>query len=330
MDSLTQIALGASVAAAVGGRTFGRKTLVAGALLATLPDLDVLLSYPDAIANYTYHRGFSHSLFVLSAFAFVLSWLCLRLKPEYRLHKVRLTLLIWLTLITHPLLDAFTTYGTQLFWPLTLPPVSWASIFIIDPLYTLPLLVAGIGLWFSRANLKWQRINYFCLTVSCCYLLFTQLGKQEVLKQAAQNPATNSAQLFISPTPFNTIAWRLLQYDGEHYYEGFTTLFNNQPIEWRQFATGRELIDDYQSPSLDRLEWFSHGLLKFELQDKQLLATDLRLGMADFYPFIFGLAKYKGQDLQPIESIKIESEGLRSQGIIDLYHQLVARRETLN
>ena len=52
MDSLTQIALGASVAGAVGFKPFGRKVLLAGAILGTLPDLDVLISYQTAIDNF--------------------------------------------------------------------------------------------------------------------------------------------------------------------------------------------------------------------------------------------------------------------------------------
>ncbi|WP_413692056.1 metal-dependent hydrolase [Psychromonas sp. KJ10-2] len=67
MDSITQIALGTSVAGLVGIKPFGRKALIAGALLGTLPDLDVLLNYQTAIQDFTFHRGFSHSLFVLTA-----------------------------------------------------------------------------------------------------------------------------------------------------------------------------------------------------------------------------------------------------------------------
>lgn len=81
MDSITQAALGAAVGGAVLGKRLGRKAIVIGALLGTLPDLDVALDYGDAIANVTEHRGFSHSLFVLTGLATLLAVLCARFAP---------------------------------------------------------------------------------------------------------------------------------------------------------------------------------------------------------------------------------------------------------
>ncbi len=125
MDSLTQAALGASLAGAVAGNTLGRSVLLTGAVLGTLPDLDVVIDYGTAVANFTQHRGFSHSLFVLAPLAVALAWLLWRWKPQ--LSFQRWLALTGLILITHPLLDAFTTYGTQLFWPIG-PPVAVSSI----------------------------------------------------------------------------------------------------------------------------------------------------------------------------------------------------------
>ena len=120
-----------------------RKALVAGAMLGTLPDLDVFIDFGDAVRNFTYHRGFSHSLFVLPGVA-VLIWMALRRWwAPVRAAPRPWLIAILLALITHPLLDAHTAYGTQLLWPLAPTPTSWSTLFIIDPLYTLPLL-AGV------------------------------------------------------------------------------------------------------------------------------------------------------------------------------------------
>ena len=93
-----------------------------GAALGTLPDLDVLIDYGDAVRNYTYHRGFSHSLFVLVPFALLLWLAILRWWAPAREAPVNWLFAVLLALVTHPLLDAHTTYGTQLWWPLTSPP----------------------------------------------------------------------------------------------------------------------------------------------------------------------------------------------------------------
>ena len=42
---------------------------------------------------------------------------------------------------THGLLDACTTYGTQLLWPFSDARIAWNVISIIDPLFTVPILL---------------------------------------------------------------------------------------------------------------------------------------------------------------------------------------------
>lgn len=144
MDSITQAVLGAALQGAVLGRLQGRRALLYGAALGTLPDLDVIIRYADPVSQMTYHRGFSHSLFVLTGLALLLAWLVNKCWPDKGYTLNRLFLAFWLVLITHPVLDAFTVYGTQLFWPLPVTPQSWAAVFIIDPVYTLPLVAAVI------------------------------------------------------------------------------------------------------------------------------------------------------------------------------------------
>ena len=304
MDSLTQIVLGASVSGAVGIKPFGRKVLITGALLGTLPDLDVLLTYQTAIEDFTLHRGFSHSLLVLSLFSVFLYWLILYFKPALSAHKKSLFLVIFLPLITHPLLDAFTTYGTQLLWPLDIQPTSWSSIFIIDPLYTLPLMFAVIGLWFREKTLKWQKINRIMLAFSCTYLILGQVQFWNIKQKLTHDPIAKSGHLFIAPTPFNTRVWQVLSYHDDTYYVSFTTALNDQPLSWQTYETGRSLINGFDSAELQRLEWFSGGLLRFTEQNDQLIATDLRIGLTDYYPFSFSIAEDKN-NWQEIKSNKM-------------------------
>ena len=153
-------------------------------MLGTLPDLDVFVDFGDAVRNFTYHRGFSHSLFVLPGVA-ALIWLALRRWwAPVREAPGRWFVAIGLALVTHPLLDAHTAYGTQLFWPLAVTPTSWSTIFIIDPLYTLPLLVGVIviGGWGARRNAG--RVLITGLVLSTAYLGWTWIGKTIVDRHA--------------------------------------------------------------------------------------------------------------------------------------------------
>lgn len=297
MDSITQAVLGASVQGALLGRWQGRKALLYGAMLGTLPDLDVVLDFGDAVADMTYHRGFSHSLLVLSLLSVLMAWMLRRFRPHPGYSGRRLWLSIWLVLTTHVLLDAFTTYGTQLFWPLTTPPVAISSIFIIDPLYTLPLLLAVIGgLAIGLQKRAGVRLQHVALALGSLYLLSTLAGKQmadQRLEQALVEMDIQPQATFSSPTPFNTLLWRVIAVDGDDYYEGLVSWFDAHPPRLerlpRHASAAQAVLAD--SPQHQRLRWFTGDLLRYDLIDDQWVVTDLRLGMTGYHPFRFALAR---------------------------------------
>ncbi|MCY1261110.1 LexA-binding, inner membrane-associated putative hydrolase [compost metagenome] len=308
MDSITQAMLGASIQGALLGRWQGRKALLYGALLGTLPDLDVVIRYTDAVEAMTHHRGFSHSIFVLSALAAVLTLLVRRWRPNPGYSTRRLFLALWLVLATHPLLDCFTSYGTQLFWPLMTPPIVWSSIFIIDPLYTLPLLAAVIGGLVFGLRDRSPRLPVAALALSSLYLLST-LGGQAMAKQrvheALERDGIRPQAMFITPTPFNTLLWRVIVLDGEDYHEALVGWFDREPPRLERIPRGTGLARRLRdSPQHQRLAWFTHGILRYDQIDQALVVTDLRLGMTGFHPFRFILAEYRDGHWQLVKEAR--------------------------
>ena len=304
MDSLTQAVLGASLQGALLGRWQGRRALLYGAMLGTLPDLDVVIDYGDAVADMTYHRGFSHSLLVLSLLAVAITLLARWLRPDPGYSRRRLFFAVWLVLITHPLLDAFTSYGTQLFWPLQTPPIAWSSIFIIDPLYTVPLLVAVVvglvrGL---RDRPQWLAISALCL--SSVYLASTLAGKwmaEQRVQDVLAERGIQSDVLFSTPTPFNSLLWRGTAVDGADYHEALVSWFDERPPRLERIPRGAELAERLSdSPQHQRLEWFTHGVLRYDQVGDQLIVTDLRLGMTGYHPFRFVMAERRDGQWQPL------------------------------
>ena len=167
MDSLSQIALGSAVAIGImGRRTAVWKAAAWGAMAGTLPDLDVLIDHGDDLSNMVLHRAESHALFWLTLFSPLLAWAASRLHREAPLFG-RWWLALWLVLITHPLLDAMTIYGTQLLLPFTNHPFAVGSVFIIDPAYTLPLVVgvvAALRLRDPQRGVRWNALGPSPLT----------------------------------------------------------------------------------------------------------------------------------------------------------------------
>lgn len=308
MDSITQALLGASVQASLLGRWQGRKSLLYGAMLGTLPDLDVLIDFGDAVANTTYHRGFSHSLFVLSVLAVALAWLIRRIRPHPDYSGMRLFLTLWLVLITHVTLDAFTSYGTQLLWPLTSAPIAWSSVFIIDPLYSVPLLLAvlaGAIAGFRGRAVRWTTA---ALILSTLYLGFTLTGKQMAERRVEAVLTHNdlqAQQLFSTPTPFNSLLWRVILVDGEDYYETLVSWFDTAPPELVRLPRNEGLATVLaDSPQHERLQWFTGGVMRYDVIDDLLLVTDLRLGMTGFHPFRFALAERVADDWRLIDHVE--------------------------
>lgn len=317
MDSLTQVVLGSTVAALAAPAQYRRTALLAGAALGTLPDLDVFwfkFSHNDIITTVTWHRGPSHSLIVLAVFGWLLWMVLKRFNTHVRDDPISWLWAIWLSLLTHPLLDAFTAYGTQLLWPLQMPPVMWSSIFIIDPLYTLPLLAGVIAAWFicSKKNmtssdsnkitykLKSQRWLIAGLLLSSTYLIWSVSAKlwvEQIATRSLVSLNLENAPRFSAPTPFNTLLWRVIVMTPDGYYIGDRSLIADSGA--MHFVFYKNDMDAFAqlppSQELQRLLWFTHGFVGIKAQgqgtdQEQLVVSDLRMGLEPNYIFHYLVA----------------------------------------
>jgi len=295
MDSLSQLALGAAVSVAVmGRRTAVWKSALWGAVAGTLPDLDVLIDQGDVIRNMVLHRAESHSIFWITLFSLPFSALVARLHGEWGLLR-RWWLALWLVLVTHPLLDAMTVYGTQLALPFSNYPFGVGSIFIIDPMYTLPLLVGVIWALVSGSGPRGQVVNAVGLLLSTGYLVWSFAAQQQVAQIARATLAQQGIvveHLLVTPTPFNTVLWRVVAVAGDDYHEGFYSLLDDQPkIKFDRFPRGNALAAELQGiDGVQRLVAFTKGFYKLEQQGSRLLITDLRMGQEPNYSFSFAVA----------------------------------------
>lgn len=287
MDSVTQVLLGSAVAATVAPKGYRKRAILTGAVLGTLPDLDVVLRYATDVDNFTHHRGFSHSLLLLPIFSIILVPL---LRRFYRsMSWLQLYCLIMLPLVTHPLLDAMTAYGTQLWYPFPVTPTFVSSIFIIDPLYSLWLLV-GVGLYGFASRWRWA--NSAGLIISTLYLGLgvgmQQLAKAELVKAY---PNTQKDQWFVGALTASPFCWRGV-YKGEAQY--IETAFN-------VFAANHMAEQNYlilppsaypKSTTFERLQWFNPNTVLRE-RNGQFISSDLRMGEFGSYVFEFIISPYK-------------------------------------
>lgn len=281
MDSLTQAVLGASVAAAIAPKSVRKKALLMGGILGTLPDLDVFLRYSNDIENFIRHRGFSHSLLVLPLVALVLLPLFKRFFKS--LSWGRSYFIIASSLMTHPLLDAFTTYGTQLFYPFNVTPTFISSVFIVDPLYTFWLLLGG-SFYLASSRFKW--LNTLGLTMSTLYLLLgvglQHMAKRELLKGFPETKRKDWSLGVLNASPF---CWRaVLKKEGTYTEVAFNILRPEQKAVQEYKILPPSFYPE--SSKLKKLQWFNPKTV-LRKRGEFLVSSDLRMGEFGSYFFEF-------------------------------------------
>lgn len=318
MDSLTQIVLGAAVGEAVLGKKVGNKAMLYGAIAGTIPDLDVLAShFTDTVTALSVHRGFTHSVVFSVLFAPIFGWLVSRYE-SYKSFKGWTWLFFW-AFFTHPVLDAHTTWGTQLFWPMDLR-LAFKTIFVIDPLYTLPFLVFLIlAMLQKRASPKRRRYNNLGLVVSSSYLALTFLLKwlaYQKFESALAQENIEYTQLDTRPSPMNTILWSANVETEEAYLLGNYSFFDTQPISFETYPKNHDLLGSLaENEKVQRMIRISEGWYIITQENSHLYFNDLRFGLLSMEPnsqnFVF---KYRidvnsAGDVQFTEEPKAPSDG---------------------
>ena len=309
MDSVTQIALGAAIGHLVLGRKLGWRAALAGGMCGTLPDLDVFVPLGDPVSDFTYHRSASHSLFVLTAVSPIIAEVIIRLQKSGREFRAAWHLLVFAVLITHPLLDSTTVYGTQIFWPLDPTPVGLGSIFIIDPVYTLPLIVGVIcALTMKRTRPTGSLINALGLVISTAYLGWTIVAQRQVVsvaERALEKAGIEYTAVKPIAGPFTSFFWRVVAVNGTTYHNGYYSLFDNgaDDLKFTPHSRNTELLEGLEDDwATQRLQWFTKDFYSLQRRDGGVVLSDLRMGFEPNYVFTFKLATLSNPHAIPLAS----------------------------
>lgn len=287
MDSVTQIALGIAVAEVCAGKTLRNRTFLYGAILGTLPDLDVLVGkFLNPVDGVMIHRGLSHSLL----FFFLLSPLLGYLISKIERHRIGIfsavNMVFW-CLFTHVLLDMFTSWGTQLFWPLP-EKIAFKTIFVVDPLYTVPLVVALVMVWRSKTEVLRRKYVWRGIAISSAYLALSCGLKLYALHQfetALRKQHLSYDALIVKPTAFNLILWNANVATTEAYLLGDYSLFDSQPIQFKTYPKNKVLADSLEgNPDFEKLKSISEGWYILSKQNETLYFNDLRFGLLNDNP----------------------------------------------
>ncbi len=312
MDSLTQLTFGAACGEAVLGRKVGAKALVWGAVLGTLPDLDVFIPLGGPVNDFIYHRGFSHSLILLALFSPIIAWLISNVHPGTKRYYRRWLLLCFFVLETSALLDLLTIYGTQIFWPFDTTPLAIPILFIIDPLFTLPILLGVLAVLVLRRHRPFgHRVNTVGLVLSLAYLAWAfgarEFVDHKVVEKLARQGVSYS-QFISSPAPFTTLLWRVVGIEKDRYFETYVSLFDREsPLFVDSYSRNLALMHGIEDhPPVMKLKRFTRGYYALSTVGEYVVMTDLRMGSEPDYVFRFKVARLNNSHPIPINDEKLK------------------------
>ena len=284
MDSLTQLAFGAAIGEAVLGKKLGNKAVLWGAAAGSLSDMDVIagmfLDTPDRLL---FHRGFSHSLVFIVLATLFFAWVFSKIYKQKPISRKEWLSYFGLIFAGSILLDALTTYGTQLLWPLKYR-FEFNTLFVVDPLFTLPLLITLIWLMFKRKDSYGRkRLSNIGLLIAGGYLLLTMVNKQvinSVFRNALDNQGITYTRMLTNPTPLNQILWTAVAETDTAYLIGFYSHFDkDKNVNFTSRPKNHDLLDDLiHDRGVQKILRFTKGFYTVEPDSSGFVVNDLRFG----------------------------------------------------
>lgn len=328
MDLITQAVLGGAVGYAVAGKKLGRTSIHWGIIGGIIPDLDMLLVWSlGPFAEFQFHRGFTHGLI----FDIVVGWILgTILAKRYSARGASPCTWRWLMILsiaTHPLLDIFTSYGTQLFWPFSNMRVSSFAVSVIDPFYTIPLLIVLLASYAKPLQL--HNLSRVMLVITTGYLFWGGYTAQQARDFAIADlgdrlPATGW-QLQPQKTFGQIFLHRVIAQTPDKVFIGYVSTRNMKPITWEEHPIKKERcwaqIRNHDKVQL--FEWFS-GLTLPELQAEgnRYMIYDMRYGfLGESNKGVWGITvRFHPQNCEVIEPVC--RFGVKRKGLLNIIAQI--------
>lgn len=303
MDSITHITTGALIGELMLGKRIGKKAMLWGALAANAPDLDsVLYLFTDDVDSLLLHRGFSHSILAAVMFSPLIGRVLHSWMPSVGWR--RWTLFLFLQIMIHNALDTATIYGTGLLVPFSDHRFSWDNIFVLDPIFTLPLLIVFMVLLISPAHLgnrqKWASAG---LVLSMIYMMMTFFNKsvvESVFRSSLEQSGITYKQHFTAPVILNNFLWHgVATVDSGHYVAHYSLFDKERNAELHFVPINEDLLGKFQNDrKVEKLKRFSQGFYCITQTDEGVWFNDMRFGQVKgwedaqgMYAFSFNLSQ---------------------------------------
>jgi inner membrane protein len=285
MDSITHIALGACMGEAFLDRKLGKKAMLWGALAQSIPDIDFLASFwMNTSSNLLAHRGFTHSFLFVALIAVFFALIAERWHRPHNISFKRWLLFFGGVIFIHVFIDAFNNYGVGWFEPFSHRRISFQSIYVADPFFSIWPGVAMLMLIITKHSWKQRRKWWMMgLVMSAVYLLYCIFNKTMIngdVKAILKKQNIQYSRYFTTPTAFQNWLWYVVAGNDSGYYVGFRSVFDTKKkIDFEYFPRNDHLLDSVEDhEELQKLKRFSQKFYTVEKWNDTLVFNDLRFG----------------------------------------------------
>ncbi len=285
MDSLTHIALGACMGEAFAGKTVGRKAVLWGILAQSIPDIDfIAAAWLDTPALLLAHRGFTHSILFGGAITLVMATLANHWHRPHNISFTRWAFFFAAAIFSHIFIDAFNNYGVGWFEPFSHYRISFNSIYVADPFFSIAPGIAFIMLLLLKQRSKkrayWWKSG---LLIPALYLFYSLINKAIInddVKQLLAKQQVNYTRYFTTPAPLQNWLWFVVAGNDSVYYVGYRSVFDSQKkLSLQKFLRNTLMLDILQhDDDVQQLVRFSQQFYTVEKNQDTLIFNDLRFG----------------------------------------------------
>ena len=285
MDSITHIALGACMGEAFLDRKLGKKAMIWGAVAQSVPDIDFVASFwMNTSGNLLAHRGFTHSFLFVAIIAVFFSLIAERWHRPQNINFKKWFIFFGGVIFGHVFIDAFNNYGVGWFEPFSHKRISFNTIYVADPFFSIwpalaiLLLIISKRSWIHRR--KWWMMGLVMSGIYLLYCLFNKTMIDRDVRYILKKQNIQYTRYFTTPTALQNWLWYVVAGNDSGYHIGYRSVFDSKKqIDFEYFPRSDALLDSVEdTEALQKLKRFSQEFYTAEKWNDTLVFNDLRFG----------------------------------------------------
>jgi inner membrane protein len=285
LDSLTHIALGACMGEAFAGKKLGKKAMIWGAIAQSAPDIDFLASsWMNSSSNLLAHRGFTHSLLFCLIATCLMAFAAERFHRPHNIGFKKWAAFFGAVIFIHVFIDAFNNYGVGWFEPFSHMRISFNTIYVADPFFSIwPAIACAALVMLKRSSAmrkKWWRFGLGSSGLYLVYCLFNKSIINSEVKNILEKQNIVYTRYFTTPAPLQNWLWFVVAGNDSGYHVGYRSLFDKkEEITFQYFPRNSYLLKPVEKQEdLVQLIRFSQQFYTVEKYQDTLVFNDLRFG----------------------------------------------------